>query len=186
MRTNEKWFDFTVKPWKDVPLVMFESVDRLGSAGPKVTVWTFVCIWWKRDSKASSSCLWTFCCWALRYRNTQVQGISKQKLVILRLKWSCVKRFWRSSLSIVAVLQLCFIWRKAVVTRKVSTAPVNTDLHLLMDLTDHFPKVLWVRRAELIQNTRYWFVRTSFPTMKLHRKNPKRMIIIFTSLFIFL
>lgn len=49
---------------------MFASVEGGGSEETKVCACVFVCMRWRRDSKASSSCLWAFNCWAARWRDT--------------------------------------------------------------------------------------------------------------------
>lgn len=52
------------------PLERFVSVERAVSEEAEVTVCMFVCMRWRRDSNASSSCLWALSWWAARWRNT--------------------------------------------------------------------------------------------------------------------
>lgn len=112
-----------------LPLERFTSVDRVVSEETEGTVCTLVCalvcmlvcMRWRRDSKASSSCLWAFSCSAVRCRNTHthtkyrthekcfgsgVSEVNTGNKLLKKIQLRYLKHYWHKSITLHYIHQI--------------------------------------------------------------------------------
>lgn len=130
---------------------MFASVEGGGSEETKVCACVFVCMRWRRDSKASSSCLWAFNCWAARWRDTYRYTTHQTR------RLSSKGQYWKYKISKLSTHSKTWQLRFSLSSVETPHKPIKRSLKTkTRQINVHFICSLFhIRRFKL------WFIRLS-------------------------